>query len=257
MRPDLLILTVYFICLFYVLYQMAKDVEDAIDPKVKIWLDSQLLKDSVEQQLDQQERDDIDVSVPEGGGPSGLVLNFLDLSDEAERPLGAIKLQVMPQGMQTINPISALSVEIVNQMPYTQVAIDWDNSSLTLLSDQARRVVRHIPGLMTTLGQPQVHTVVNPSQRVSAMVTSEDAFGRNPETQALQPVTPLINLERVIMMPFLQPPSYSLMLLVSIYPMAAPQRQPIQLLVPFKFYIEELEEQPALPLFRWLLRFSR
>lgn len=257
MRPDLLILTIYFICLVYVLYQMAKDVEDAIDPKVKLLLDAQLLRESIEQQLDQQAVDHIDVVVPETGGPTGLLLKFLSFEEETERSLGTMNFQVMPQGLQTINPISGLTVEIVNQVPYTQVGVDWDNSSLTLLNNQARRVVRHIPGLMTSLGQPQVHTVINPGQRMSAVVTSEDAFGRNPDTQVLQPVTPLLNPERIISLPFLEPPSYSLMLLASIYPMAAPQRQPIQLLVPFKFYIEELREQPAIPLFRWLLRVSR
>lgn len=257
MRSDLLILTVYFICLFYVLYQMAQAVEDAIDPKVEILLDDEHLQANVEQQLDQQGLDDIDVAVPVTAGPKALVLNFVDLAEEVERPLGAIRMQVTPQGMQTINPVSGLTVEIANQVPYTQVAIDWDNSSLTLLSDQARRVVRHIPGLMISLGQPQVHTVVNPNQRVSTTVTSEDSFGRNPDTQTLQPVTPLLNLERIINIPFATLPSYSLMLLVTIYPMAAPHRQPIQLLVPFKFSIKELEERPAFPVFRWLLRFSR
>lgn len=259
MRPDLLILTVYFICIFYVLYQMAKAVEDAIDPKVDIQLEAESLKESINQQLEQHQLDSVKAAiVPFSGGIKGLSLDFHSSDDSDEdRLLGSIKLQVAPQGEKPLQPIPGLTVEIINQMQYVQTAIDWDNSSLTLLTNQARRVIRHIPGMLISLGQPQVHTVVNPGQQVTAIITSEESFGRNPDNQVLQPVAPLLDLERIVNLPFKGAPGYSLMLLVSIYSMTGPRQPPIQLLVPFQFRIIELKDQPAFPVFRWLLGFSR
>lgn len=256
MGPDLLLLTIYFICVFYVLYQMARDVENSIDPKVELSLKIDSLVQEVERQLDRQGRDDIEVdTVPQKAGARALMLKFFE-SGESSNLIGNLTLLVSPQGQQTLKPIPGLSVEVTNQKPFTQVSIDWDNSSLSLLTNQARRVVRHIPGLMMSLGQPQVHTVVNPNQKVAAVVTSEDSFGRNPDTQVLQPVTPLLDLSRVTGLPFKGNPTYSLMLLVNIYPTAAPHHI-LQLLIPFQFEIKELPEEPAFFLFRWLLSFSR
>ena len=51
MGVELLILTVYFICVIYVLYQMALSVEDKLEDQLVIVLNGEELQDAVNAQL--------------------------------------------------------------------------------------------------------------------------------------------------------------------------------------------------------------
>ena len=54
MGSDVLILTIYFLVVIYVLYQMALSVESNLEDKVEIVLDREQLVDQIHGQLEQQ-----------------------------------------------------------------------------------------------------------------------------------------------------------------------------------------------------------
>lgn len=257
MATDLLILTIYFICVSYVIYQMALSVEAQLEDQIVIQLDRERLQSAVTDQLRQHGLDDVVIEVLDSGAPplaKAACLNLkLPMLIQDEVIEGEIAVQVSPQGTRPIEPaLAALGVQIVNAMPAAQVLVDWDRSSLTVHNTIARRVIRQTPGMRMDLAQPQVFSVINPRQAFNATITTEDAFGRNPDTQLLQPTTPLINFNRVLTLP---PPqrTYALELLIGIQPMASPNQPPIPLLLPFRYEIGILEGKAAIPLFNWIL----
>lgn len=255
MGPDLLILTIYFIALVYVIYRIALAAETKLEPKVDLQLDDDSMRSSIQQQLQQQRRADqlkMDIREKEKQGKHF----WLGLPAENDESEIGLTIQVNPQGKQTIKPLAALELQISNNIPSAQVAIDWDSSSLMVLNNQARRVIRHIPGMHMGLNQPQVHSIINPTQSMLATVTSEDMFGRHPETQVLQPMVPLLDFEKALSLK-LPKLSYALDLRIGILPMGAPQFEAIQLLVPFRFSVEKKKEEVAFPLFRLLLRMKK
>lgn len=257
MTTDLLILTIYFIVVAYVIYQMALSVEAKLEDQIVIQLDRKLLQTSVENQLRQQGLEGIAIEVLNSGAPPLAKAACLSLKvpipvqDEVVE--GTVAVQVSPQGTKPIEPpIAGLTVQLVNTVPAAQVVVDWDRSTLNLYNNQARRVIRQTPGMRMDLVQPQVWSVVNPRQSFTATVTSEDTFGRNPESHLLQPTAPLINLGKAMNLPAPQR-SYALELLVGIKPMVAPEQPIIWLLLPFRFEIGILPGQAAVPVINWIL----
>jgi hypothetical protein len=261
MELDILILTVYFICIGYVVYQMALSIEADLEDQVELVPDPDSLESSVRDQLVRQGFGEKSVEVlaagpyplkkamtlhlalpeprnygPDGGGP---------------RDEGQIMVQVLPQGPHPLKPLSGLIVQVVNQSRNLQVTVDWDRSSITRLGSDIRRVIRHTPGMRLDLALPQVTSVVNPNQFLSTAVTSEDSFGRNPETQVLQVAAPLVDIPKVA---GLKMASYSLDLVVQLMPFSGRGARPIVLLLPFRFSVQLLPAQAAIPLVNWILK---
>ncbi|NJL87916.1 MAG: hypothetical protein HC886_21160 [Leptolyngbyaceae cyanobacterium SM1_1_3] len=219
MTTDILILTVYFICVAYVLYQIALAQEAQRDDQVDIHLNQEALMAQLAAQLQQQGRAEAFAAevLPSGDKPlDGSPFLRLQLPNprQPEADVETIDMQVLPQGMRPLQPpIKALDVRILNRSQTIQVYIDWDRSSITRLNNQAQRVIRLSNTMPNELFQPQVQSVINPGQLFSVAVTSESAFGRSGEAQSLEPQGPLIDLEKAIKLP--QPLQiYSLKLLV-------------------------------------------
>ncbi|HEY9736535.1 MAG TPA: hypothetical protein V6D06_09640 [Trichocoleus sp.] len=257
MTTDLLILTIYFICVAYVIYQMALSIEAKLEDQITIQLDRELLQTSVTNQLRQQGIESVGVEVLEAGPPplgrAACLSLRVPMAVQDDVVEGTVAVQVSPQGTRPIEPpIAGLGVQIVNTVPAAQVLVDWDSSSINLYSNLARRVIRQTPGMRMDLVQAQVHSTINPRQAFSATVTSEDTFGRSPDTQLLQPTAPLVDLNRALTLP---PPqrSYALELLIGIRPMAIPEQPTIRLLLPFRFEIGVLPGKAAIPVFNWIL----
>lgn len=257
MTIDLLILTIYFICVAYVVYQMALSVEAQLEDQIVIQLDRDMLQSAVVNQLRQQGVDGIGVEILDAGmaplAKAACLSLRVPIQVHDEVVEGTVAIQISPQGARPIEPpIAGLTVQIVNTVPSAQILVDWDSSSLSLQNNLARRVIRLSPGMRMDLVQPQVYSVINPRQAFSATVTTEDSFGRNPDTQLLQPSAPLINLEKFITLP---PPqrSYALELLIGIKSMASLD-QPIRLLLPFRFEVGVLPGKAAIPAINWILK---
>ena len=252
MAADFFILTVYLICVVYVLYQMALSLEEKLEDQFAIVLDDTALQEAATGQLQQQNlyQAQANVASEEKVG-SSLQLAF----SNQEQLVGAIQVQVFPQGKRPLDPpLKDLQIKIVNGLPDQQVFINWDNSSLAVHGGLANRVIRLVPGMPVDLFQTQVMTVANPGQMVSVTVTSESLFNRPENKTALESGTTLVDFNRV---PEMKEPmrAYSLRMLMWVRSMTDPNRPAMQLLLPFNFQIKVLPDRVALPVLSWLLNF--
>ncbi len=262
MERDILILTVYFICMGYVVYQMALSIEEELEDQVTLVPDPASLESTVRAQLVRQGFSEKAVEVLEVGPDplkKALTLRLAvpeprNYGPDGNADAGAegqIMVQVLPQGPHPLKPLSSLTVQVVNQSRAIQVTIDWDRSSITRLTRDLRRVIRHTPGMRLDLALPQVASVVNPNQFLSTAVTSEDCFGRNPDTQVLQVAAPLVDIPKVA---GLKMANYSLDLVVQLVPFSGRGARPVMLLLPFRFAVQLLPAKAAIPLVNWILK---
>ncbi|MBE9077514.1 hypothetical protein IQ241_09415 [Romeria aff. gracilis LEGE 07310] len=301
MSLDILILTIYFLIVLYVLYQMALSLERLLEDQVSINLDHEQLAARLRNQLAVQTRASyINAEVkplpvmpdsPKQKAPriSSLSLTFEPPTEEsrvkrqdaiaAPAESGAaptesdsyfaerITLRVLPMGKRSLEPpIPFLTVEVVNTTPDIQLYIDWDRSSIAVLSFQAERVIRLLPGMDFDLFHPQVMSVLNPQQSLKANVANEPSFVRNAESQRVEPGKPLVDIQKTVglLQVTSQPNSqrqplslYTLKLLIGVKRLTEPDSQMVTMLAPFHFTLELLPEQVALPPLRWLLNLPR
>lgn len=251
MGVELLILTIYFICVVYVLYQMALSVEAKLEDQFEIVLDSERLQNAIAEQLQQQNLYQAQAEVETVGNALLKITFFRD-----EEPVGAIGIQVRPIGKQPLEPpIKNLNVAIANNLPDQQVFVNWDYSAISIFGSPGQRVIRQVPGSATDLLQPQVYTVVNPGGQSNIAVTSEGMLKRPDNQMALEVSSALVDFN---MIPRLKEPmrQYSLQMLVWVRSIAAPNSPALQLLVPFVFRIRVLPDHVALPVLSWLLNFN-
>jgi hypothetical protein len=249
MGADILILTIYFICVVYVLYQMALSVEANLEDQIQIVLDTETLETAIATQLAQQGQTQAQAKVVQGG----MGAPFLAISLPQGKATEAVEIRIAPQGRQPLRPpVQNIAITAINGLSQRQVFLDWDSSSISVHGGLAYRVIRDVPGMPLDLIQSQVYTVVNPKQGTSARVTSEALFRRGGNGTALESAPVLIDLERI---PDMQEPLrvYALRLLVWIKPLSGPDTQAIRLLLPLNFSIEVLPDHVALPILSWLL----
>ncbi|MGF1523922.1 MAG: hypothetical protein ACFBSF_16510 [Leptolyngbyaceae cyanobacterium] len=253
MAADLFILTVYLICVVYVLYQMALSLEDKLEDQFEIVLDKAALQEAAAGQLQQQGIYQAQAEVVS----EEKIGSFLQLifSTQEQPVVGNVLVQVFPQGKRPLEPpMKDLKVRIVNGLPDQQVFVNWDSSSLAVHGGLANRVIRQVPGMPVDLFQPQVMTVANPGQMVSVTVTSESLFNRPDNKSALESATSLVDFNKVPEMKESMR-MYSLRMLVWVRSMTDPNRPAMQLLLPFNFQINVLPDRVALPILSWLLNF--
>lgn len=258
MGLDIVLLTIYFICIGYLVYQMVLAVEADLEDRVAFIPDPDSLGRALADQLTRQglsaDLGQVETALPPPLKPQmGMTLTPPARRPEARLPSeadGLIAVQVLPQGPQPLKPLLGLTVQVLNQTQAFQVAVDWDRSSFTQMNNQARRVIRHTPGTRMDLGLPQVVSVVNPNQLLSAVATSEDCFSLNPDTQLLQVAMPLVDPNRLLSVP---PPVrvYALDLALTITPVIGRGARPLVLLLPFRFQVERLVAQSPVPYRQW------
>ncbi|MGB3200928.1 MAG: hypothetical protein WBA99_08495 [Nodosilinea sp.] len=265
MEIDILILTVYFICIGYVVYQMALSIEEELEDQVVLVPDAANLESSVRSQMVRQGFAETAVEVLQpGANPLGKAValrlvvpeprSLAPPDDRPESPqVGQIVVQVLPQGPQPLQPLKGLTVQVMNQSRALQLIIDWDRSSISRITNEIRRVIRQTPGMRLDLALPQIASVVNPNQYLNTVIASEDCFGRNAETQVLQQSSPVVDVPK---MANLKPPmnTYSLDLVVQLKPFSDRGGRPVMLLLPFRFAVEPLPAKAAIPLVNWILK---
>jgi hypothetical protein len=263
MEIDLLVLTVYFICIGYVVYQMALSLEAELEDQVVLVPNGEYLENTVKTQLAQQGLAHLKVEVLNPPPPplkGGMALRLTlpnpippSSAEVDELPEGQILLQVLPQGPQPIQPLKALTVNVINQTQTLQATVDWDRSSFSRANSQISRVIRHTPGMRLDLSLPQVPSAVNPNQFLSTAVTSEETYSRNPESQVLQISAPMVNIQQTVAMP---PPlrTYGLDLVLQLTSFSGRGMRPIAILVPFRFQVELLPDRAAIPFVNWVLK---
>ena len=144
----------------------------------------------------------------------------------------------------------------------TQILVDWDRSSITYLSAEAKRAIRVVPNMSWEPQHQQVFSVINPGENMRANVTTERSFMRNADTQQIEPKRPLINVDELVAlaMPGMKEfealrkrGMFSLNAMLGLRRLAEPDHQTRYLLVPFYFNVELLADEIAFPPLKWLL----
>jgi len=256
MGVEFLILTVYFICIIYVLYQMALSVEDKLEDQVEIILQGEALQAAVNAQLQQQVLYLASAETQVVAGKSLLTITFFKEAEDQDEAIGTVALQVMPQGKLPLQPpIKSLSVSIINTLPDQQVFLQWDRSALSVHGGIAQRVIRQVPGNTTDLLPSQAPTVVNPGLQTNVRVTAEGLLTR-PENQVSLEVGPaLVDLSKI---PTMKEPmrQYTLQMVLWVRSMLHPNSPALQLILPFTFHIAVLPDHVPLPVLSWLLTYN-
>jgi hypothetical protein len=269
MELDFLILTVYFICVGYVVYQMALSIEEELEDQVVLVPDTANLESAVRSQLVRQGFEETSAEVLQAGsGAMGKAASLQLVVPEPRSLAPPERLEDRPGDRPRRPPRSAAdgtdygagaapgapssqAYQRAHGASYQpsraiQVTVDWDRSSITRMTNEIRRVIRHTPGMRLDLALPQVVSVVNPNQYLSTVVTSEDCFGRSADTQVLQQAAPVVDIPK---MADLKAPlrNYSLDLVVQLKPFSDRGGRPIMLLLPFRFVIEPSPPRPPFP----------
>ena len=276
MGSDVLILTIYFLVVIYVLYQMALSVENSLENKLKIDLNRTVLTEQLDQQLKQLPADQKitaeieDLEIEGKKLPPQLSLSVT--SQINPKQTRKVIAKVGPMGkMPMAKTLMALNVTIINTTSDAQIFIDWDKSSVTAgLARQTQRVVRSGIPISSDLSRSQVLSVINPGETFSTQVTGENRLSLDAETRTLTPGRPLINMQEVatkiaILMEESAedeaiPPvfAYSLGLMIGIRQITHDQtNHTTYLLLPFAFQAVLLPDEIAFPPLRWLLNRPR
>lgn len=273
MGNDVLILTIYFLVVIYVLYQMALAVESNLEDKVRVELDREFLEGQTNQQLERQSspsQPKVTAAVEQlefRGLKRPPYLSLKVASPYDPKQIYKVKVTVGPMGNMSRNmALPGLSVSVDNGTEDAQVYIDWDNSSITTdESRQTQRVFRAGVPFAGDLSRSQIFSVVNPGESFGTSVTGEGCLSLDPNSGTLQPGMPLVDMGDVIASlssPLMdmdsQALAYSLQLRLGIrYITDQQESNTTYLLLPFEFIAILLPDEIAFPPLRWLLNRPR
>jgi len=167
MNPrDLLILTVYLLCLTYFVYQIIH----AFNDEFTVRLDEESLKQKLTEQNLQE----------------AIALGFrFDKRYEYDK-------------------FKQLAISLNNKSESDSIYVDWDCSTLTDLEGRARRVTRLMPGSTVDLFQPQASSTVTPKTTLKEIITAEDSLQRKGDRKDNKlPADSPLNLEVEISKPLI------------------------------------------------------
>ena len=229
---DALLLSVYFLVVFYVLYQMALTLEKNREERVEIRLDNQFAAEQAQAQLSAQSdarhikavAHEVGFGKPKKGerpkpkkpavliafdtnkkvpatSPALVPLKLLGMDEEAAQKALQPKviIRVDPVGKERLRQIPYLVVSVQNMTSDRQIYIYWDRSSIEIFG-QGNRIIRSTPNMPLDLMQSQIFSVVNPSQRVVSNVNTERNYARDPQTNRMERVQPLLDLKQRVEM---------------------------------------------------------
>ena len=228
---DALLLSVYFLVVFYVLYQMALTLEKNREERVEIRLDNEFAAEQAQSQLSAQpdakytKAIATEVGFGKGkdgrpkpkrpvlflifdsnkkvaaGDPALMALKLLGMSEEAAQQnlQQKVIISIRPVGKERLREIPYLIVSVENKTADRQIYIYWDRSSIEMLG-QGHRIIRSTPNMPVDLLQSQIFSVVNPGQRVVSNVNIEKNYARDPQTNLMDRVQPLFDLKQRVEM---------------------------------------------------------
>ncbi|MFM2430342.1 MAG: hypothetical protein RLZZ511_1555 [Cyanobacteriota bacterium] len=158
---NLLLLTIYLLCITYVLFQMI----NAFSDEYTVTLDQDALKEELK-------RKRID--------------GRLDVS---------FKFNGRYEINSKKNKLNKLSVTIKNKSNDYPVYVDWDYSSMTdWFGGRSRRLTRIVSGKTLDLSQEQVFSVINPGLSLQEDIVPEDILERKGESGIVEVTKPLVDL---------------------------------------------------------------
>jgi hypothetical protein len=155
---DFVLLTIYLLCVTYVLYQIVDSFNDEFKIKFN--------EDNFKQQLESHNLTDI------------LSVSFkFDTHYEFDK-------------------LKQLAISINNKSQDYPIYIDWDYCSLTNLDGRSRRVTRIPPGSTIDLSQNQVFSVIAPGRTLKEIIVAEDMLARKGDDGAMEIAKTIIDLNK-------------------------------------------------------------
>ncbi|MBZ8181668.1 hypothetical protein [Oscillatoria salina] len=174
-QRNLFVLTVYLLCVAYVIYKMVKDVNEYISVKL--------------------DREALDAELEEKNLKDLLSISF-KLEDRIKPP----NFKLIP-------------IKITNKSGQHTFIVDWEQSTIADQEGRSQRLIRLIPGMTMDLSQPQVTRVVAPGQILEEKVTSEETLKGIPG-EALAIVSPLFDPKKMQAATAEKPVKFSLRLII-------------------------------------------
>jgi hypothetical protein len=155
---DFVLLTVYFLCVSYVLYQIVNSFNDEFTIRLE------------QEDLDQQ-------------------LEALNLKD-------TVSLSFRFNNRYEFDELKQLAIRIQNKSDSYPIYVDWDHCVLTNLDGRSRRVARIPPGGTLDAFQTQVFNVVAPKRTLQEQIAAEDQLSRKGEGGYLEVTKTVIDLSK-------------------------------------------------------------
>ncbi|KAM3090309.1 hypothetical protein ACKFKG_29785 [Phormidesmis sp. 146-35] len=155
---DFVLLTVYLLCVTYVLYQIV----DSFNDEFHIALND----DELKQHLAAHNLSEI----------LGVSFKF--------------------DSHYEFHTLKQLAISINNKSQDHPIYIDWDYCSMTDLDGRSRRVTRLPPGTTLDLSQTQVFSVIAPGRTLKEAIVAEDMLTRKGDDGAMDIAKTIINLEK-------------------------------------------------------------
>lgn len=157
---DFVLLTVYFLCVTYVLYQIVNSFND----EFMIWLDQEFF----DEQLAAQNLQDV----------VGVSFKF--------------------NNRYEFDKLKNLQIRISNKSSDHALYVDWDYCALTDQYDpqRSRRVTREVPGSTTDAFQRQVFSVIAPGKTLVENILAEDMLSRKDAATPLQTDKTIIDFSK-------------------------------------------------------------
>lgn len=155
---DFVLLTIYLLCITYVLYQIVNSFNDEFSIKLE------------QEELDQQ-------------------LSALNLKD-------ILNISFKFDTHYEFDKLKQLAISVKNLSENYPIYIDWDYCSLTDLDGRSRRVTRIPPGSTVDLLQNQVFSVIAPGRTLKETIVAEDMLSRKGDDGALEISKTIIDLNK-------------------------------------------------------------
>jgi hypothetical protein len=158
---NLLILTVYFLCVTYVFFQIVNAFNDEYTVKLE--------QDELTEELKQLKIDD------------RLEISF--------------KFDSRYEVNSDRNKLKQLSVTVKNKSDNYPIYVDWDCSAMTdWFGDRARRLTRLVSGSSLDISQQQVFSVITPGRSLQENVVPEDILTRKGDKGEIEVAKTLLDL---------------------------------------------------------------
>lgn len=155
---DFVLLTVYLLCITYVLYEIVNSFNDEFTIR-----------------LDQKELDQY--------------LQSLNLQD-------TVSVSFKFDTHYEFDKLKELSISINNKSEDYPICIDWDYCSITDLDGRSRRATRLPPGSTLDLFQNQVFSVIAPGKTLKEKIASEDMLARKGDAGLLVAEKTIVDLTK-------------------------------------------------------------
>ncbi len=155
---DLFLLTIYFLCVTYVLYQIINSFND----ECIVW----------------HEKDQLT-----------KLLQDLKLDDR-------IDISFKFDGRYEFHKFESIVVIVKNKSNEYPIYLDWGSSSITDFDNNSRRLTRLVPGNALDLFQEQALSPIAPGTTSKEKVVAEDMLTRKGDDGPLEPGKPLQDLSK-------------------------------------------------------------